>query len=79
MIDQPHKCLAGCGRVITWQFAICASCEAKYGNVARKWPLWLRYSWANVQKIRRQEKKIRANELSIDSSDLTLDQGETNA
>lgn len=53
-----HVCTAGCGKVITWRFAICADCEKIYGNRALDWPDWLRESWNMTQRIRRQNKRI---------------------
>jgi DNA-directed RNA polymerase specialized sigma24 family protein len=52
-----HTCLAGCGKYITWSFAICADCEEVYGRSARDWPEWLRYSWNQEQRARRRHRK----------------------
>jgi len=66
----PHRCLAGCGRPITWQFAICASCEKIYGSSPYGWPDWLRYLWSATLKERRREKKRQRYEVSLDSQEI---------
>jgi len=62
-----HPCMAskhsGCGKYITWNFAICAKCEAIYGKRARDWPDWLRFLWQDEQKRRRRAKKEREREI----------------
>jgi hypothetical protein len=60
-----HTCLAGCGRSITWRFAICSSCEEIYGNSSIHWPAWLSFLWNSEQRLRRQDKRIREHELSM--------------
>jgi hypothetical protein len=65
-MTEPHKCLAGCGRVITWQFAICTNCEKMYGSSPYDWPDWLRYLWQDTQKERRKERKKSDFEISFD-------------
>jgi len=65
-----HKCLAGCGQTITWQFAICSKCEMKYGSSPYRWPAWLRYLWRQTQKERRQTKKQNLHEINLDITDL---------
>lgn len=69
---EPHRCTAGCGRVITYRFAICASCEEIYGNKATEWPEWLRFSWNNIQRMRRQKKRIIAHEVFSGLSDEVM-------
>jgi hypothetical protein len=68
-----HKCLAGCGRRITWRFAICSSCENKYGNSARDWPQWLRYLWNDEQRERRQNTRVLTNEIPLVDLEQDLD------
>lgn len=51
-----HKCLAGCGKSITWRFAICSECEQEYGSKPEEWPEWLRFLWNDIQRERRQER-----------------------
>jgi hypothetical protein len=65
-----HKCLAGCGKTITWQFAICSECEMVYGSSPYQWPGWLRYLWRQTQKERRQTKKQNSYEINLDITDL---------
>jgi hypothetical protein len=48
-----HVCLAGCGKAITWRFAICRECEKKYGSKPSQWPDWLQYLWTDTQRERR--------------------------
>jgi hypothetical protein len=62
-----HKCLAGCGQVITWQFAICAKCERTYGRSARNWPEWLRFLWNDTQRNRRRIRRIKRHEVSLEA------------
>lgn len=64
-MDNPHTCTAGCGKVITWRFAICSDCEKIYGNRATEWPDWLRARWNMIQRERRQYKRIKANEVTF--------------
>jgi hypothetical protein len=66
--------MAGCGKRITWRFAICANCEKTYGNSALGWPNWLRFLWQDEQKNRRRDKKIRKFEET--ESDLGFEAGE---
>lgn len=61
---ERHTCL-NCGKVITWQFAICSDCEKEFGNKATEWPEWLRYLWNKTQRERRREKRISDNEISF--------------
>lgn len=68
---RKHKCIAGCGTYITWQFAICSRCEKTYGSSSEQWPEWLRFLWSDIQRERRQEKKRLAYEVSIDIELLT--------
>ena len=58
-----HKCKAGCGKTITWRFAICSDCEKKYGKSAKEWPDWLRYRWNEEQRKRRRD--AREREMTI--------------
>jgi hypothetical protein len=69
MGDYHHSCLAGCGKIITWRFAICAECEKIYGSSPYDWPEWLRYLWRSTQKERRQIRKQNAFEVNIDDED----------
>ena len=62
MPNQRHTCLAGCGKSITWNFAICAECEKIYGRSPREWPEWLAFLWRDEQRLRRQNKRVRDNE-----------------
>lgn len=64
---EPHKCLAGCGKTITWQFAICAECEQSYGSSPVRWPEWLRYLWIVTLRERRNDRKIMNWEVSYDT------------
>jgi hypothetical protein len=61
-----HQCLGeNCSNWITYRFAICADCEKRYGNSARNWPDWLRFTWNDIQRERRRNKKVRQNEISF--------------
>lgn len=61
-----HKCTAGCGKMITWQFAICANCEKIYGrSAANDWPDWLRESWNYEQRERRRNYRQDENEINF--------------
>jgi hypothetical protein len=60
-----HKCLAGCGKHITWQFALCSECEKTYGTSSYSWPAWLRWLWKDILKERRQYKNRLRFEVSI--------------
>ena len=66
-----HLCLAGCGRAITWRFAICAGCEKEYGRSPNDWPEWLAFLWRDEQRQRRQNKRIGDHEVSF--TDLPVD------
>ncbi len=68
MPEEQHRCLAGCGRVITWAFAICSSCEKKYGRSPKNWPEWLAFLWRDEQRLRRQHKRVK--EFEVPFSDL---------
>jgi len=72
-MSRPHKCMAGCGRRITWRFAICSSCEEIYGNRATDWPDWLRERWNMTQRDRRREKKIIKYETEAGLNDEVFD------
>ncbi len=63
-----HTCLAGCGKVITYRFAICAECEKKYGKSPHTWPEWLAFLWRDEQRLRRQHKRVVTHEVTF--SDL---------
>jgi len=65
-----HRCLAGCGKAITYRFAICSDCEKIYGRSSLQWPEWLRYSWKQTQKDRRKEKKHKQNCINITFNDI---------
>ncbi len=67
----PHTCLAGCGKRITWRFAICAECEKIYGHGPHEWDPWLAFLWRDEQRIRRQHRRIMAHEVLF--SDLDED------
>ena len=69
--DYVHRCLAGCGRAITWRFAICSECEKIYGRSPHQWPQWLAFSWQDIQRQRRQTKRVLQHEMSF--SDLPRD------
>lgn len=64
-----HRCLAGCGRTITWSFAICSHCEGIYGSSSLQWPGWLRFLWNSTQQERRYVKRQSKFELVTDFSD----------
>ena len=68
-----HKCTAECGKVITWRFAICSSCEEKYGKSAKQWPPWLRARWNMIQRERRQAKRIQEHEIEAGLNDEVYD------
>jgi len=61
-----HKCLTGCGRNVTWTFAICSACENTYGNSSRLWPAWLRFLWSDTQRERRQTRRVMLHEVSLE-------------
>jgi len=65
---SPHRCLV-CGRPITWRFAICTECEKEFGRSAYQWPLWLRFLWADTQRIRRQNTQYLKREIALNDSD----------
>lgn len=67
-----HQCLAGCGKHITWNFAICSNCEKIYGNRATKWPPWLRFLWNDEQRKRRRTVKIIKHEIQISELDSMI-------
>ena len=69
MASAPHKCTAGCGKVITWRFAICSDCEKVYGNRATGWPDWLRERWNMTQRERRQNKRVQMHEVEAGLND----------
>lgn len=58
-------CLAGCGKRITHNFAICRSCEKTYGRSAYEWPAWLRFLWNDVQREEYREQKIEEYEVPL--------------
>jgi len=62
-----HKC-CNCGKMITYQFAICADCEKLFGNSALGWPEWLRWKWNDIQRERRRAYKVYKHE--IEEADL---------
>lgn len=68
-----HKCLAGCGKTITWQFAICSECEKIYGKSMFEWEPWLRYLWQDTLKERRREIQISKNEVHVDIDNIPDD------
>jgi hypothetical protein len=70
-MSRYHECLTGCGRRITWRFAICSSCEKIYGRSSRDWPNWLRYLWNAEQRERRQDTRVTNNEVPL--TDLERD------
>jgi hypothetical protein len=53
-MSEIHKCLAGCGKTITWRFAICKDCEQIYGSKSEEWPDWLRFLWSDTLRERRE-------------------------
>jgi len=61
-----HRCLGGCGKVVTWQFALCRECEDQYGSSPFDWPEWLRFLWADTQRERRKAKRVNQFEVPID-------------
>jgi hypothetical protein len=61
-----HHCLGeDCPRYITYRFAICTACEARYGRSSREWPAWLRFLWNETQRHRRAERRYRKQEIQI--------------
>lgn len=63
-----HKCLGeGCQKMITYRFAICASCEKIYGSKPLEWPEWLRYLWNEEQRERRKQKNRARVEVNMDT------------
>jgi hypothetical protein len=71
-MTNPHTCTAGCGRIITYRFAICTNCEDIYGSRATGWPDWLRARWNMIQKERRQNKRIAIHEMESGLNDEVL-------
>lgn len=69
-----HLCLGCLEKPITWQFAICSSCESIYGNRATEWPVWLRESWNMEQRERRREKKARHYETHFTDLETEIDE-----
>lgn len=65
-----HRCLAGCGRPITWRFAICSDCEKIYGNRSKEWPEWLRFLWKDILVERRRIVNQLRYEVLSDINDL---------
>ena len=74
----PHTCLAGCGKRITWRFAICAECEKTHGRSPTEWPQWLAFLWRDEQRIRRQHRRIVAHEINLSEIDDECNNGESN-
>ena len=74
----PHTCLVGCGKRITWRFAICAECEKTYGRSPTEWPQWLAFLWRDEQRIRRQHRRIVAHEINLSEIDDECNNGESN-
>ena len=73
-----HKCTAGCGKWITWQFAICSDCEKIYGRSAlNDWPEWLRDAWNAEQRRRRAEYRHARHEISFTDLELSMTNGES--
>ena len=72
----PHTCLAGCGKRITWRFAICAECEKTYGRSPTEWPDWLAFLWRDEQRVRRQHRRIVAHEINLSELDDECNNGE---
>lgn len=64
-----HRCLS-CNKAITWNFALCQSCERIYGNKAREWPRWLNFLWNDTQQQRRAQKRIVTTEVSMEQSHM---------
>jgi hypothetical protein len=64
-----HFCLGGCGKMITWRFAICSECEKIYGNKIASWPEWLSFLWRDEQRKRRRESRVKKHEVTF--TDLT--------
>lgn len=66
-----HSCLGeGCTKTITWKFALCASCEIKYGRHPSGWPKWLSYLWKDTLRERRQIERVRRHEVSVDPDEI---------
>lgn len=64
-----HHCLV-CEKAITWQFAICTTCEQTYGRTSSEWPAWLSFLWRDQVRQRRRNKTIARREVTV--SDLTF-------
>lgn len=62
-VGGSHYCTAGCGKRITYRFAICSDCEKTYGRSATEWPAWLRESWNMTQRWRRTIIRARKHEV----------------
>lgn len=61
-----HRCLAGCGKAITWRFAICSDCEKVYGRRPANWPGWLHFLWKDIQAERRRMVRQQRWEIMTD-------------
>ena len=57
------KCVV-CHTNITYQFSLCAACEAEYGRRAGNWPPWVRYLVNQSRRERRAEAKYARHEVS---------------
>lgn len=64
-MNDVHRCLAGCGKAITWRFAICADCERTYTSKPANWPEWLQWLWKDTLKERRRQKNQNRFEVDI--------------
>jgi len=70
-MSEVHRCIGGCGKVVTWQFALCRSCEERYGVSPYDWPDWLRYLWSDIQRERRRDRRITEFEVPLSDRPLS--------
>lgn len=70
-----HSCITGCGRRITYQFAICVDCEQIYGNRTKSWPAWLAFLWRDMARERRRRKRQGQHEIILDLQEIGLQNG----
>ena len=59
-----------CGKVITSQFHLCAKCQEEYGLDRSKWPEWLVFMVADIDREVRQDDVIRDHEITFTDLDI---------
>ena len=71
MTDSALTSCMICGRQITTQYAVCATCEKTYGlGPMREWPEWARALWADTKAERREiADELRARDDTFLGSD----------